>query len=138
MAQGTQNIYNKSPGYEQWQKQHNESEQNTQLLAMPTLPELPQYPRKTTFLGGKTFPNAGPSYFFRFSAMEEIKPILDWYQSALVSSGWKIGNANASAITANMESTGSNVSISLKPDAHGTGRTSILITYTKGRQHGLP
>ncbi len=129
----TTNIYKKSPGYELWQKQHQASEESGPLPTFPNLPDVPQYPRKTQYLGGRAFPKAGPSYYFRFIAMEESKPILDWYKNALSSAGWRIGNENSSTVVASLDSTGSNIVVSLRPETHGGGRSAVSIHYTTGR-----
>lgn len=129
------NIYQKSPGFEQWRKQHEESEQSQPLRAAPDLPELPGYPRKSIFQGGRAFLKAGPSYFFRFAALEESRAIIDWYKGTLAGSGWTINNANATTLTAVLKSTGSRIVVSVSPETHGTGRTMVSIHYTKGNQH---
>ncbi len=115
-----------------WQKQHDASLKNVGLLKMPDLPDMQKYPHKTMFGGGISYPNAGPSYFFQFTAMEEAKPILDWYKSALSSSGWTVDRSNASTIMAKKDASTTNCVITVKKDIDGQGRTAVSIHYTTG------
>lgn len=115
-----------------WQKQHDASLQNQGLLKMPDLPDMPKYPHKTKFGGGMSYPNAGPSYFFQFTAMEEAKPILDWYKSALASSSWIVDRSNATTIMAKKDASTTNCVITVRKDSDGQGRTAVSIHYTTG------
>lgn len=61
------------------------------MTAPMELPYLPEFPRKT-FLRGMVKPKTfnGPSYIMYFSVKESPREVLDWYQTSLGASRWKI------------------------------------------------
>jgi hypothetical protein len=95
--------------------------------------DLPEYPGRTKFLGGRALPNqiGGQSYDMDISVTETPEQVMGWYKQALANYQWKTTSEGDRFVTA-VSRRGDRCSISAGPDSRlNGGRAKIHFMYQR-------
>jgi hypothetical protein len=101
------------------------------LKAPVTLPNLPNYPGRATFITGLRYPyaKAGQRVGLTYGTLEQAPQILEWYRETLKNYQWKIGKAETdNAVLASLN--GNVVTVSVTPSTTPNYRSQLEISYT--------
>ena len=108
--------------------------QSQALTQMVELPAVPQYTGQMTFVAGTYFPNAksGGSYTMKLRSLEYKESVRDWYQAALLQTGWKIEKQMCNEHTVAAWKDQQLVQIIVTPPSHERFRSDVIIRYRNG------